>query len=429
MPITDLTRPQFLYLSELIGKSIHSASSRTRYILHDFVATPTDVYPRCVGIVVRRRFSRLKAFVPWKDISRKGRSLVIQKEPEIYSKEISLEGSTFLLGETLFDQQIVDISGSKVVRVNDLHLLAESNAMWLVHVDIGFTGILRRLGWLRLINIILKWLFHVAYKDRFISWKYVQPLPSSTGVGVTSLKINQRLLSEMHPADLAEILTDLAIDERSEILEALDEETAARTLQEIPLKLRAPLVESMSPEKAARIIENMHRDEAVDLFPELDIKVARSILALLPSEQSVDIRELLIHSRNSAGGIMNTECLTGSPTMSVSQILAHIKDDPHEWETVAYVYVIDAEEALVGVVSLREIVSADPAAILEDIMKKKIITVEPETPVNRVSILLFKYNFAAIPVVDEGKLAGIVTMRDAFGAAFPEIREDMEEMS
>ncbi len=429
VPVNDYTRPQFLYLSELLGKKIRSVPG-SRHILHDFVAMPTEVYPRCIGIIIRKPFSRMKAFVPWKDVCRKNGKITILKDPENFAKEPELESSWFLLGETFLDQQIVDISGSKVVRVNDLHLLSEANAMWLVHVDIGFSGILRRLGWLRLINIALRWLIHLEYQDKFITWKYVQPLPSSSsGVGVTSLKINQRLLTEMHPADLAEILTDLSVDERSDMLESLDEETAARIFQEIPLKLRAPLIESMSTEKAVRMIENMHRDEAADLFPELDPKVSKSILSLLPAEMSSDIRELLIHSHNSAGGIMNTECLTGSQGNTVAEILAQIKDDPHEWETVAYLYVTGTDDFLEGVVSLRELVSVEPSRTLGDIMKKKVVAVEPDTPVNRVSILLFKYNFTAIPVVEDDRLVGIVTMRDAFGAAFPDIREDMEEMS
>lgn len=426
---TGYTRPQFLYLSELLGKKLRTESG-SRRILHDFVAMPTEVYPRCVGIIIRKPFSRKKAYVPWKDISRRNGVFSVTKEPGTYTAEPEIDGSCFLLGETFLDQQIVDISGSKVVRVNDLHLLSEINSVWLVHVDIGFSGILRRLGWLKPLNMLLRWLVHLEYKDRFITWKYVQPLPSSSGVGVTSLKINQRLLTEIHPADLAEILTDLSVDDRGEMLESLDEESAARILEEIPLKLRAPLIESMSAEKAAKIIENMRRDEAADLFPELDSKVSRSILSILPAEMSSDIRELLIHSKNSAGGIMNTECLTGSRETTVAEILSRIKDEPHEWETVSYLYVTGKDDLLEGVVSLRELISVEPAMTLGEIMKKKVVTVDSDMHVNRVSILLFKYNFAAIPVVDDDdRLLGIVTMRDAFGAAFPDIREDMEEMS
>ena len=161
------------------------------------------------------------------------------------------------------DKQIVDTFGAKVVRVNDLHFLRVDSRLRLVHVDVGFRGLMRRVGWEKMVDQALRWLFSYVLPNQFISWKYVQLL---SGSDLLHLSVSQKKLSHLHPADLADIIEDLSGRERSAIFHALDAETAAEALEEIDPKIQKALIETISVEKASDIVEEMSPSDAADLL-------------------------------------------------------------------------------------------------------------------------------------------------------------------
>jgi Mg/Co/Ni transporter MgtE len=294
-----------------------------------------------------------------------------------------------------------------------------------VHIDIGFKGILRRIGILRPVNGAFRWVTDRDIKDEFVSWKYVQPTATSSVYASVQLKTDASKLSEIHPADLADILEDLGTDERIALIESLDNFTAAQTLQEMQFKNRLQIVESIEPVKLAPIINEMQMDEAVDLLDACDMQKRQAVYAILTPEKVTELKELSTLSMYSVGSIMNTDFVTAKATETAGLILKRICVECEKSEMYRYAYILDDNNRLIGVVSLRNLLLSDPQTLIADIMTEQPVSVEIDTRVRRVAQLFFKYNFEAIPVVDdENILQGLVSFRDALASVFPEIKEE-----
>jgi Mg/Co/Ni transporter MgtE len=314
--------------------------------------------------------------------------------------------------------------------VNDLQLLIEDKAkestnLWVVHIDIGPKGILRRLGFLRPINAAFRWVTDRDIKDEFVSWKYVQPTATTSVYASVQLKTDASKLSEIHPADLADILEDLGTDERIALIESLDHFTAAQTLQEMQFKNRLQIVESIEPFKLAPIINEMQMDEAVDLLDACDMQKRQSVYSILSAEKVTELKELSKLSVFSVGSIMNTDFITAKATEKVSTVIERIRVECEKSEMYRYAYILDVDGRLKGVVSLRNLLMSDAKMLIADIMIEQPVSVQIDTRIRRVAKLFFKYNFEAIPVVDDDDtLQGLVSYRDAVASLYPEIKEE-----
>src|SRR5208337_255597 len=239
-------RTNFIFLSQFINLPVFDSAEQRVGTIDDMIADVRGLYPRINGIIVRKGIKKKQLYYPWKCILEinQNRSILIDKSGD-YVEPIKLAPHEIRLKETFWDKQIVDIGGSKVVRVNDLHILKDGIKLWLVHMDVGFKGFLRRLGWLRLFSVIVKWLFAHELRDKFIPWKYVQPITTTEDLKSLSLIIPHSKLSDLHPADLADILADLGAEERMLIFNSFDDATASDILQELPLKMRLMIAKSL----------------------------------------------------------------------------------------------------------------------------------------------------------------------------------------
>ena len=274
-------------------------------------------------------------------------------------------------------------------------------------------------------NVFSRFLLDRDLRDKFISWKNVQPTTTASVTGSLQLKLDPSKLSEIHPADLADIVEDLGLEERTALLESLDAETAASALQEIPLRIRVQIAETLEITKLAALINETQLDEAVDLLDELSPKIRNAAFQLLPSNKTAELKELSKLSVYGVGSIMNTDFMTAKATETVGNVLETVRAESEKTELMHYVYVVDTDMKLIGVVTLRQLLMLDPAAIMADIMWENLVTATIETNVKRVAKIFFKYNFVALPVVDEdGVMQGIITMRDALETVFPEMKEE-----
>lgn len=425
----------FIFLSDILNLSVINVYDGKKIgYLHDLSATTNQVFPKITGIIVKVKDSNGEIFIPWNKVINlsKKKSITVEYAPGIPDGRFASTDPDILLKKTFLDKQIISTSGNKVVRVNDLHLLIDNTSkgnsnLWLVHIDIGVKGLLRRLGWEKLFNAIFKWIIARDMKDKFVSWKFVQPTATANIYGSVQLKIDSSKLSEIHPADLADILEDLGIDERISLLESLSFQTAAATLQEMPLKLRIQISETLEASRLSGIINEMPMDEAVDLFDELSPECRLSAYAFLPSEKVIELKELSKLSIFSVGSIMNTDFITAKETQTVKELLDILKAERNKAELIYYIYVVENDDILKGVVTIRELLSSRPETKIADIMNKNIISVEIDTNIKRVAQIFFKYNFIAIPVVDnDRRIQGIITSRDAFESVFPEMKKESE---
>lgn len=424
---------KFTYLSEMLGKRVRGLPGRTSNgRLVDLIASPEKVYPRVTGLLVKTPFRSEPLYIPWSCIRWPGPGgpITVEGFTAAVSGAARPAETEILLKKSFLDRQLISTSGYKVVRVNDLHMLAEiaetgNPNFWLVHIDIGFRGLLRRLGWGRVGDAIVRWFLDRDMKDVLVPWKYVQAATATNIYGSLQLSTDSSKLSEMHPADLADILEDLGAEERNRIIESLDPASAAATLSEMPLTLRVRIAESIDSGLLTHIVHEMQTDNVVDLLDNLSSPQRTALMNSFSPEMTAEIKELSHLSPASVGSIMNTDFLAIQISTTVREALEVVRDRAGETELIYYLYVLEAGERLCGVVTLRHLFAAEPDMLMADLMREDPLTVTADTSIKRASRIFFKYDFDAVPVVDEqGRMRGIVTMRDVLEAVVPEVREE-----
>lgn len=425
----------FIYLSELLHLPIYnSTTGRKIGRIIDLAARTSHVYPKITAVIASMNEKKEQVYIPWNFV----RLTVFKKHVTVdYPFELGAEHqesteTEILLKQTFLDKQIISTTGYKLVRVNDLQLLIDNSSkdnpnLWLVHIDIGFKGLLRRLGWVNILNSLFHWLFARDINDKFLTWKNVQPTTATNVNGSVVLRADTSKLSAIHPADLADILEDLGTDERISLLESVSPTTAAATLQEMPLNLRVQITESLENEKLASIISEMQMDETVDLLDELAPERRDALFALLTTDRVAEIKDLAKLSAFSVGSIMNTRFIAVKEVQTVRDVMKIVKAETKQAELLYYIYVTDEEEHIKGLVTLRQLLSTKGTTTIAAIMRKNIITVRIDSSIKRVAQVFFKYKFEAIPVVDDNdKFQGIITMRDTLDAVFPEVKQAAE---
>jgi CBS domain-containing protein/sporulation protein YlmC with PRC-barrel domain len=425
----------FIYLSEILHLPIFNASTGTKIgRIVDLAARTSHVYPKITALIASMHDAREPVYIPWSHV----RLTVFKKHVTVdYPFEMEPESpasieNEILLKKTFLDKQIISTTGFKLVRVNDLQLLIDNSSkenpnLWLVHIDIGFKGLLRRLGWINVINPVFNWFFAREINDKFLMWKNVQPTTATNVNGSVILKADSSKLSTILPADLADILEDLGTEERTSLLESISPAIAAATLQEMPMNLRVQLAESLDNDHLARIVAEMEMDETVDLLDELLAERREAIFALLTKERVEEIHELTRMSASGVGSIMNTNFITVKETHTVREVMRIVKEETKRAELLYYIYVVDEEERLKGLVTLRQLLSAKGTVPVGTIMRGTIVSVRVDSSIKKAAQLFFKYKFDAIPVVDDvDKLQGFVTISDVLDAVFPEVKQAAE---
>ncbi|MCX8117412.1 MAG: CBS domain-containing protein [Desulfobacterota bacterium] len=413
----DQNLKQFYFLSDFLNRKAYDPSGKRVGKVYDLVAERVEPYPMILGLVIRTTGKR-KAVLLWEKILQIEPRIVLSEEDLLELSEFLASRDVVLLREEVIDKQIVDTYGAKVVRVNDLHLLRVDSKLRLVHVDVGFRGLMRRVGWERATDWVLDLLFSYRLPNQFISWKYVQLL---SGSDLLHLSVSQKKLSHLHPADLADIIEDLSSRERSAIFHALDPETAAETLEEIDPKIQKALIETIPLEKASDIVEEMSPSNAADLLGDLPEERAEEILEGMEQEKAEDVRELLTHPEESAGGLMTTAYLSLSPDITVEAAMARLKAEAPHLDIIDYIYVVDEERVLQGVISIRDLLTAQPHQLLSEIQTPRVVSVKLDADQNEVIDAFAKYGFRALPVLDEeNRLRGVIGFRSVLDVLAPD---------
>jgi sporulation protein YlmC with PRC-barrel domain len=320
------------------------------------------------------------------------------------------------IGRDLLDQQIIDVNGRKVVRVNDVTMAIgkerSHDILVVKDVDIGVRSIFRRVfqgalprQWIRSLT--------QPIPPNSISWEFanvVEPDPQRR----LRLNISYSALEEMHPADLADIVEELGPAEREAIFETIDSEVAADALSEVEdPRMQANILEALEPEKAADIVEEMSPDEAADILSELEEEVSEEILEEMDTTDKSEVEELLEFREDTAGGMMNTEFVSLHQNASVADAMAALKGNEDLLEGLNTLFLVDEDEKLTATVPLARLFLAAGGARLEELASDTLIQVPVNEKQDRVTELFDKYNLLTLPVVDEdGKLAGVITADD-----------------
>ena len=328
-----------------------------------------------------------------------------------------LQPDEVLLARDLLNKQIVDTQGLKVVRVNDLKLSESGTQLRLLGAEVGARGILRGLHPLiERIVVGAAGLFNKKIDERIIAWNYMDLLDRD--LSDVQLSVSHKLLDELHPADVADILEQLDPQQRANVFKHLDDAQAGEALAEMEDELQADFIEDMDEERAADVLGDMDPDDAADIVRDLSYEKAEKLLRLMGVEDAAEIRRLLGYRDGTAGGMMTTQYVAVRSTDTVRQAIEKLRAaDEDDIPNVHYVYVLDDDDRLVGVASLRTLVLNNDDAIMSDIMYEEVISVNPGEEEDEVVEDIFKYELTAMPVVDEHNvMLGLITVDDAWDA-------------
>jgi magnesium transporter len=320
-----------------------------------------------------------------------------------------------LLARDLLDQQVIDVFGRKVVRVNDLDLLQEMvgnrPVLKVGSVDVGPRGAIRRLLKGVVPLLALRALLR-QIPPRSIPWDFVDLIETDPARRV-KLKISHERLAKLHPADIADIVEDLAPDEREAVFKTLDEDVAAGALEEVEPRVQKAIVESLSSERAAEIVEEMEPDAAADLLADLPEERTSEILLEMQPQERKEMVELLEFKENSAAGRMNTEYVAVNVGATVHDAIEVLRQFEGGVETVSTIYLVDSQGTLAGAVPLAKLVLAKPDTPLLALTQEPLISTHGDAKEKQVAELFDKYNLLTLPVVDDNKkLTGVITSDD-----------------
>jgi CBS domain-containing protein/sporulation protein YlmC with PRC-barrel domain len=321
--------------------------------------------------------------------------------------------SYLLLERDLLDQQIIDVHGHKVVRVNDVDLVWENweqdgldLSLRISEVEVGMRGAVRRL----LKGLPKEPVDRIAarFGASCIPWDFVDLIDRDPSRRVR-LRVEQDRLSTMHPSDIADILEELAPPERHALFLSLNEEVAAEALEEVKPKMQQSLIESLDSEQIAGIVEEMDPGAAADLLSELTDERSEAILEEMDPEERQEVEDLLEFSGNSAAGRMTTEYVALPATGIVDQAINALREFEGDIETITDIYLLDEEDRITGLIPLVRILLAKPHVELSGLPQGHLVTCSVDANGRKVAELFDKYNLRSLPVVDrDKKLVGVI---------------------
>lgn len=404
----------FCFLSDLVGKKVYAQDYGSIGKVVDLIAAPDDRQPEIKGLMLVKSGSRLYFPVEKIDLlglARSKKFIITQDQ----ATKVFPAGRHFFVRETLYDKQVVDINGAKVERVNDVRIVfVTGGPPHLDAVDVGITGLMRRMGWeVSLRRWVKRWRGK-QLKDELISWTLVQPLPENVP-GPIQISLKQEQIKQLHAGELADIIEELDRDERVSLVQSLSAEHAAEALNEADLDVQTAVLRDLDTALAADILEEMEPATAVDVIDNLPEEAQQTIMAAMDEEDRSRLEPLVQAETDTALSLMTVNFLSCQENFTVSQALDFVRRNAEEIDSITYVYCVDAASRLTGVASLRELLVAELDQTLAEIMNRRLAVLKPDDEWETIANQFLKYRFKAIPVVEEdGKVPGIVTFMHSF---------------
>ncbi|HLA12740.1 MAG TPA: CBS domain-containing protein [Pyrinomonadaceae bacterium] len=400
-----------LYLSQVLGRPIRDLEGlRVATVKDVIVRLGEEEHPPVSGLVARYR--RRDFFLSRWRITELNDSGVQLNSDILDLRPFVRRHNEVLLARDVLDKQLIDVDGKRVVRVNDVQIIEAANDWRVTGADVSLQGLWRRLA--------PRGFLGTKKPVEVIDWADVGYL--ATDAATVQLKSSRGKLARLHPVEIARLAEALSYHHGSEIVESLDDETAAETLEEMPAERQARIIGDMDEERAADILEWMSPDEAADVLGDLPEEKAEELLGLMADEEQADVAELLPYEDDTAGGLMTTEFVTLPRELTVGEALARLREMAETPNMIYYLYVVDAEGSwkLVGVIALRSLILSDPIQPLAQVMRTEFQSADPEEPAQEVAQRIAEYNLLALPVVDEsGDILGIITVDDAMEFLLP----------
>ena len=399
------------YLSQVLGRPIRDLEGERVATIKDVIVRLGEQdHPPVTGVVARYR--RRNFFLSrWRITDLSARGVRLDSDILDLRPFVRREGEV-LLARDVLDKQLIDVDGKRVVRVNDVQLIEAGGDWRVTGADVSLQGLWRRLAPAGLIGS--------KKAVEVLDWADVGYL--ATDAATVQLKSSSGKLARLHPVEIARLAEALSYHHGSEVVESLDDETAAETLEEMPSERQVRIIGDMDEERAADILEWMSPDEAADVLGDLPEEKAEELLGLMDDQEQADVAELLPYEDDTAGGLMTTEFVTLPRDLTAGAALARLREMAETPNMIYYLYVVEGEGSwyLVGVIALRNLILADQEMPLAEVMRTDIQTAHPNEPSKEVAQRMAEYNLLALPVVDDtGDILGIITVDDAMEILLP----------
>lgn len=403
------------FLSDLIGARAEVQGKRIGK-LDDLLIREHEKIPEVTHIIVTRPFGHKALLVPLGRVNELGHERVVLDISDLAPYEGEPDEAQVLLKDHILDKKVIDLDGNDIDVVYDVKLVLRNGKLYATDVDFSKYGLLKRLG----LRYVAKFAYHLAemFKKETISWAYVQPLPERIGSFKGNVKLNilKEALPDIHPVDLADILEELSEEQRLAIFNELDTEQASDTLEEIEPRVQRSLISSLDKERVADLIDEMTPAQAADVLSVLPADEADHILTLMEHTETEKIESLLENQDESIINLTTCHFIRMLPNMTTGQIISSFRSLAADVDVVDYIYVVDYEERLRGVVSLPDLLIAEPGSLLKDIMVTQVISLEQGDTIDDAKEKFSRYRFDALPVTSaDDIIRGVVTYRDVMG--------------
>jgi magnesium transporter len=403
-----------LYATELMGAETYDAQGNFVGRVREFFIEPAEQPNRISHFLLSRgKFQPLMARHDQVASLAPGtmRLSVGERALALYEPNESL----LAVQKDLLDQQIIDISGRKVVRVNDVDLMEQrSNGnveLRLTQVDVGLPGAVRRLLQGMISPGVIRKL-QSRLPQRVIRWEFVN-LIEPDPLRRVKLRITHEKLEDLHPADLAEIMEYLSAAERQGIIASLDEETAAAVLAELDARLTTQIVEKLDPGKAADILEEMAPDAAADLLAGLPKETSEELLEEMPGQEADEVRGLLTFDPATAGGMMNPEFVFVGEGATREEVLEWMRGQELNFDQLDTIVLLDSAAQFSGTVPVAKLLLAAPEQQMAELKTEPLLSVPADADEKESFELFDKYNLRMLTVVDrEKRPIGTITVDD-----------------
>ncbi len=398
-----------LYLSQLIGSKVKDTADQVIGRLEDvLVESKVGVYSPLDFLLVKTK--KGNKCIPYRFVESLGSNEISLTTLEKHLEIVSPGEGKLYLDQDVMDQQIVDVAGVRVVRVNDLQIGLFKEQMCVLGIDISVKGLLRRMG--------LTWVDAFNWMSvNVIDWSKTERVKGSLQIDTLG-----KNLAKLHPADLANIIEDLNFKHGTKLVGSLGPKQAASVIEEMDLRLQKIIIRYLGPERAAEILTKMSVDEVTDLLQALPQDEARRFLAVMPEQRLQQVKKLSTYPDDTAGGLMTLDFVSAEPDWTVTQAVEAVRELSPSLRSILFLYVTDKQGIFRGTVSARRLIISRADQPLRDIMKKAqhLTTLKPHYGLQEIMNVMTKYDLYTAAVVDKkNRLLGVVTIDDVMRQITP----------
>ncbi|MEI7694155.1 MAG: CBS domain-containing protein [Chlorobium sp.] len=409
--VTVLDREFFL--SEIVGRRLYLKSNSIGKLKDLVIQENAGKIPEVTHLLFHRPYGDPRLLIPWENITLISNTEIVSDISNLEEYVLNPVNNHIFLKDYILDKKILDMDDHEVEVVYDVKIVFQNEKLFVSEVDFNRFRILRRMGFKKLANYLAR-----QKEDSSISWMYVQPLPETIGSFEGNVKLNvlKENINDIHPVDLADILEELEGNQRIAVFNELELELASDTLEEVEPRVQRELIRSMQKEKAAGLINEMSPAQVAGILSVLPASEADEIIEYVDSESKQRVQQIIDQNDENILLYSTQQVIKRPANTMVKEVIDKFREVAGDMDVIMYVYVVDGENILQGVVDIRELIAAEPEQTLGDIMTDSLITLNPDDTLHDAVDMFSRYSFRAIPISDDqDRLLGVVSCHDIRG--------------